>query len=361
MIGSTLGFYIGKRFAKTVAGVFVTVFCLVYIIDLVELLRRTGETTHATTGFIAFLSLIRIPAITEQILPFAVLIGAMMAFLDLTRKLELVVIRASGVSVWQFLLPPLLVALGIGIFATCVYNPLAAVLKERADHIEAELFGHIPQNGPDKSLWIRQKSGDGQAIIRASSSEESGRILHNLTVFVFEPNGAFTERVEAVSAQLSKGSWTLHQARVLRVDEPPENAGDYILTTNLTADEITQSFLPPDAVPFWELPALTKRMQEAGLNSARYNLRFQALLARPLLLMAMVLVAASFSLKFFRMGGISRMVSGGIISGFVLYVVTKLVGDLGSAGLLNAVIAAWSPALIGSFSGALILLHQEDG
>ena len=46
-------------------------------------------------------------------------------------------------------------------------------------------------------------------------------------------------------------------------------------------------------------------------------------------LVAMVLIAASFSLRFFRFGGIAKMVSGGVAAGFVLYVATKLVGDLG--------------------------------
>jgi lipopolysaccharide export system permease protein len=55
------------------------------------------------------------------------------------------------------------------------------------------------------------------------------------------------------------------------------------------------------------------------------------------------------------------MVSGGVVSGFVRYVATKLVGDLGGAGLLSAPVAAWSPAIVGSMLGTLVLLHQEDG
>ncbi|MBV9704404.1 MAG: LPS export ABC transporter permease LptG, partial [Methylobacteriaceae bacterium] len=65
--------------------------------------------------------------------------------------------------------------------------------------------------------------------------------------------------------------------------------------------------------------------------------------------------------RFLRFGGIARMVSGGVISGFVLYVASKLVADLGGAGLLSAPVAAWSPAVVGSMLGTLVLLHQEDG
>jgi lipopolysaccharide export system permease protein len=45
----------------------------------------------------------------------------------------------------------------------------------------------------------------------------------------------------------------------------------------------------------------------------------------------------------------------------VLYVATKMVADLGGAGLLPAAVAAWSPAVVGSMLGSLVLLHQEDG
>jgi lipopolysaccharide export system permease protein len=55
------------------------------------------------------------------------------------------------------------------------------------------------------------------------------------------------------------------------------------------------------------------------------------------------------------------MVSGGVASGFVLYVGTKIVGDLGGAGIVSPVIAGWSPALVGCLFGVYVLLHQEDG
>ena len=60
-------------------------------------------------------------------------------------------------------------------------------------------------------------------------------------------------------------------------------------------------------------------------------------------------------------GGVARMVLGGVASGFVLYVATRLVEDLGAAGILSTTIAAWSPAVIGSLLGTLALLYQEDG
>ena len=107
MIGRTLSLYLANRFARTVIAAFAFVFALIYAVDLVELLRRSGDARRATGIAMAGLSFLRTPTVAEQALPFAVLLGSMIAFLNLSRKMELVVARAAGVSVWQFLAPAL--------------------------------------------------------------------------------------------------------------------------------------------------------------------------------------------------------------------------------------------------------------
>jgi lipopolysaccharide export system permease protein len=167
--------------------------------------------------------------------------------------------------------------------------------------------------------------------------------------------------VEAATAQLRDGYWDLTGVRLLTSEQEPQSFDSYAVATNLTPEQVRQSFSSADSVPFWELPSLIERSERAGLDATRYRPQFQSLLARPLLFMAMVLVAASVSLRFFRFGGVAKMVLGGVAAGFVLYVATKLVEDLGSAGLLSAGLAAWSPAIVGSLLGTLALLYQEDG
>ena len=360
MTGATLGLYIMGRFARVLAAVFGTVCLLIYIIDFVEMLRRASDLKDVTTAYVALVTLMRVPSISEQTLPFVILAGSMFAFVNLTRRLELVVARSVGVSVWQILSSPLLLSLALGIFCVTSFSPLAAILKQRADQMETGMFGRT-RSDVDSSLWIRQRSVDGQAIIRAEQSSDGGQVLANVTAYVYDPDGRFNERVEAARARLSPGVWTMEKARIQAMGEQPRDVATYLLATNLTAAQVTQAFVAPAAVPFWSLPDMARQMQAAGLDSIGYRLRYLSLLALPGLLAAMVLIAACFSLRFFRFGGIAQMVAGGVTSGFVLYVATKLVGDLGGAGLLSAPVAAWSPAIVGCMLGVLVLLHQEDG
>ena len=185
--------------------------------------------------------------------------------------------------------------------------------------------------------------------------------LSQVAVFSFDANGGFNERVEAREAILHRGYWELTDARVVSATEEPQSYTTYLLATTLEPDQVRQSFTPPDAVGFWSMPTVIERTQKAGLDSTRYELRYQSLKARQLLLVAMILVAASVSLRFFRFGGVTRLVIGGVAAGFVLYVATQLSEELGASGIVNPMVAAWLPAVVGTMLGALALLHQEDG
>src|SRR5947209_12936348 len=175
IIGLTLGRYLSARFVKTVLAVFLTIVSLIYLVDFVEMLRRAINVPEASAGTIAALSLLRIPAVAEQILPFAVLFGAMAAFVNLTRRLDLVVARASGISVWQFMFPPLLITFFAGVLSVVLFNPISADMKLRAERIESRLFG--TGSSLDKTVWFRQRSVDGQAIIHAVQASDGGTHL----------------------------------------------------------------------------------------------------------------------------------------------------------------------------------------
>ena len=360
LLFGTLGRYLSWRFVKTIALVFFTVFGLVYTLDFVELMRRAADTEGATPGLMAQLSIYRTPAVAEQVFPFAVLFGSMATLLQLSRKLELVVARAAGISAWQFLQPGLFVAFALGLLTIAVYNPASASLKQEASKIEARVFAR-KSKGLGQELWIRQKSGDGQAVIRAEAAVENTTTITGTTAFVFDGEGRFEERIEAPSGTLRDGYWEFRDARVYTTDETPQAYGTYLLASNLDRTQVRQSFIPPESVPFWRLGETIVRSERAGLDATRYRLQYAILIARPLLFVAMVFVAASVSLRFFRFGGVAKMVLGGVAAGFVLYVVTELMRDLGGAGFVGPSVAAWFPAMLGSLLGTLALLYQEDG
>jgi lipopolysaccharide export system permease protein len=362
----TLSRYFGLRFLAAVAAVFGGVFALVTMIDYIEMLRQMSDVPNVSALLIAEITLFRAPQITERIMPFCILVGAMSCYLTLSRRLELVIARAAGISAWQFVAPALIVALLIGVFATTVYNPLSATLQERAKRLQDDLTGNRPSSGlssgPDSGgFWVRQRSAEGQAIIYAITSREQGVRLGGVTVFTYDSMDHFHERIEAASAVLETGAWRLQDARVYVASAPAIEHETMYLSTNLSPEQVRESFATPETVPFWQLPAYIDTAEQAGLVAAGYRLQYQKLLARPFTLASMVFLAGAVSLRFFRFGGVQKMVLGGVTAGFLLYVGSKVIEDMSKAELLHPVAAAWSPAFVGGLVGLLALLYQEDG
>jgi lipopolysaccharide export system permease protein len=364
MIAGTLSRYFAMRFVFSVVGSLLGVIALAAMIDYVELMRRGADWPNATAWLLAKISMYRVPQLTERLLSFSVLVSAMSCYLTLSRRHELVIARAAGVSAWQFVTPAIVAAFLLGMIATTLYNPVAAMLHERSKRLEADM-----QGGNTSALqqflsgfWVRQKSNDGGAIINATSSREQGAQLGGVSVYVFDNSGHFQQRIEAKSAILQEGYWLLEDARIyVTTGVAPEFEHTYQLPTNLTLEQVRESFATPETVPFWQLPTYIELADRAGLLAAGYRLQYQQLLARPFLLAAMVLLAASVSLRFFRFGGVQKMILSGISAGFLLFVLSKIPEDMSKSELLSPVAAAWIPVVIGSLTGFVALLYQEDG
>jgi len=364
MIAGTLQRYFAMRFLGAVAGMFAFVLVLVAVIDYVELMRRTADVQNVSALMVAQTSLFRVPQITERVLPFSMLIGAMICYLSLSRRLELVVARAAGVSVWQFIAPALVVALAFGVVATTLYNPLSAMLDEQAKRLETQIFGEKGGGSLHTSggtFWLGQRNKNGHTIVNATTSVQQGAVLGGVTVLSFDNDGRFQERVEAPRAVLEPGHWRLQDARIYMNGAAPREERAYLLETSLTPAQVRENFATPETVPFWKLPEYIELARRTGTAAAAYRLQYQKLLARPFLLASMVLLAAAASLRFFRFGGVRNMVLGGILAGFLLYVMSKVVDDMSKADLMHPIVAAWLPVLIGALAGFVALLYQEDG
>jgi lipopolysaccharide export system permease protein len=362
MIAGTLSRYFGWRFLSAVLAVFAGTLLLTAMIDFLEMMRRTGDLKDISGFFVAKITLFRVPFITERVMPFAVLVGAMFCYLNLSRRLELVVARAAGISAWQFLSPAILIAGLIGLFTTTVYNPISATLREQSTRLESELFGRDSSfRNAGSGFWLRQRSDDGQAIINARSSRQQGLQLSAVTIFRYDTNGHFRDRIEAKSATLEPGNWRLDDARFYANGVAPIERDSYRLKTTLTPVQVGESFATPETVPFWQLSSYIELAENAGLAAQGYRLQYYQLLAQPFYLIAMVLLAAAASLRFFRFGGVQKVVLGGIGAGFMLYVLAKITGDLSKAGLMAPIVAAAIPPAVGGLTGLIALLYQEDG
>ena len=365
----TLSLYIVRQFATSVLGMLLALSGLVAMFDFIELLRRSASHPEVSFGLVSQIAALRLPYVSMQIMPFAVLLGGILCFWRLTRSSELIVARASGVSAWEFLTGPTLCAALFGMIATALISPVSSVMLARAEAMENTYLrsggGPLALNGGQ--LWLRQSdrmlTPQGVAIIHANQVELHGKQLTATQVSVFRLDGAdkLLDRVEATRATLGKGNWILDNARTIKADQLPGPPQEMNLPTDLTVSRVQESFASPDTLSVWALPSFIALLDRSGFSSIRHRLHFQALLALPLLCATMCLVSAGFSMRPARRGGVAKMIGSGVAAGFVLFVVSKIAEEIGQSGALPVALAAWAPAASGLMLAVALLLHTEDG
>ena len=303
------------------------------------------------------------PSFTTFLIGFAVLVGTISALLYLNRKSELAVMRAGGMSVWQFLAPGIAVGLIVGIFAVTVYNPLAARGRAKSEQVFAKAFGNDTNllRAQGGGSWITQNGVDGESVLGAAAATNRGLTLNGVMIFAYDREGHFVERVDATQAELKDGYWKLTDAWVTRLGQQPEKFSSYLVSTYLTPDRVQDALGTVFSVSFWDLPELIEAAEKAKLSTERLKVQYESLLVRPLLCVAMVLLAATVSLRSFRSGGIQTMVTTGMIGGVGFFLLSEIARQIGIAGLAPAWAAAWLPVALVLIIATTVLLHQEDG
>lgn len=359
----TFAGYIGRQFLLWCTNAFIALVFLTGLIDTIELLRRTSSDTSVSIGVVIAMAMFKLPYLAEQVVPFAVLFGGMMAFWRLNRHHEVVVVRATGMSAWEFLLPVLLIALGIGIVQVTIYSPFASAMLQHFERLEGQ-YTHGKQSLAtisSEGLWLRQSTGTGHYVLHAASIHPQQMRLDDVLVLGLRGNDRFAYRIDADQAVLEHGDWLLTNARITGPNGPPEHRQVYRIPTDLTRANIQDSFATPETLSFWALPAFIAVLERAGFSALRHRLYFQSQIAAPLLLCAMVLFAAAFTLRPLRRGGTSVLIGAGVATGFVTHFASDVVYALGLSARIPVLLSAWSPAIIGCLLGAAILFHLEDG
>ncbi len=359
--------YFARRFVLSFLAVFGIFFAMLWSLDLIDQVRRFGG-ENARLREIVGLTFLNVPQAIYRILPLIMIIASIALFLALARSSEMVVTRAAGRSALRALWAPVAVALLIGCLAVGLFNPIVAATSKEYEARSAALTGEGRVLAlSDSGIWLRQGNAQGQSVIHARLTNLDGTVLNNVTFITFAADGTPSQRIEAARAELTDGAWAMTGAKVWPLAGTGNPEADsvthetFAIPSTLTPDQIRDSFGTPSSIPIWELPGFIQRLQAAGFTARRHQVYLQGELASPIFLVAMVLIAAGFTLRHQRGGRTGIMVLGAILLSFGVYFLRNFAQILGETGQIPAILAAWAPpvAAIGLSLG--LLLHMEDG
>lgn len=357
VVGRTLG---GVAAALAVIG------SLILLVNFVDLTRQVGVRADVGVSQLFGLTILRTPALVLVLLPFVFLFGGIAAYVGLNRRSELVAMRAAGISAWRFILPSAFTAFLVGLATVLLLNPAASAMNARYEQDRAALMENYLTDAP-KEVWLRQGDERNQIVIHAKSRDTSAGMVHlrGVSLFVYQKNAAgipeFKRRLEAREAVLMPGFWRLTDVREATAGESSVRSDSLSIRSTLDAESAMERFASPEAIAFWRLPTAIRLTEQAGFSANGYRLRFQQLLATPLLFAAMSILAAAFSLRLARLGGLAGLAGAGVALGFVFFFFNEFAGALAGAGIIPLAAAAWAPPVVALLSGLTLLCYTEDG
>ncbi len=361
-----LGFYLAAKFMLWVAITGMVFIAIAFLGDFLEMLKLATRHNQGTNAALYY-SWLRLPLMVVNFLPFIFLFGGVFCLLRLSESRELVVIRAAGISAWQYLTPLLLTALFLGIAIIAALDPLGSRGLQKFRAIEDGLNGSQAQFSVSKSgIWFRDRHDAGSMIIRAPQmleGEETG--LAAPSFMVFDENGRLAYRLQAQDARLSNGNtgaaWHLTGATKLHYGRAPENIAHVTLASRMQIETLRSNFRRPETVSLWQLPNYIEMAAAAGVDITAHSVRFHGLISKPLLLVSMVLLAACFSMPTSRMVPTFQTLGLATLSGFGLFLANAFIVKVAQTGLMHPIFASWAPPLIASSLALMILLQNEDG
>jgi lipopolysaccharide export system permease protein len=358
--------YVLTRTLGGVGAALAVITAVILLIQFVDLSRQVGVRADVGATEILGLTLLRAPSLIQILLPFVFLFGGIGAYVGLNRKSELVAMRAAGISAWRFILPFAVAAFVVGMLAVGVVNPVAAALNAQfeanRDRMMENYLGDVP-----KDVWLRQGDDVNQIVIHAKTRDTvSGTVrLRGVSLFVYQKNARgipeFKRRLEAAEARLMPGFWQLKDVQEATAGESSVRSESLSIRSALDPEAAMERFASPDAIAFWRLPAAIRLTEQAGFSGAGYRLRFHQLLATPVLFAAMAVLAAAFSLRLARLGGLAGLAGAGVALGFVIFFFNQFAGALAKGDIIPLFAAAWAPPLVALLSGVTLLSYTEDG
>ena len=353
----------------------------IVLVDVVEQLRTIGSRTQISIVTAFRLTLMKTPGLILETLPFAMLVGSIMTFSQLSRRSEIPAIRASGVSAWRFLGPAMVLAVVVGAVMVTVLDPLATRLNASFETERQRLINPRAAANPEliDGVWLSQgdiaagagagseDNPDAQAIISARKVIGRGEALQDVTFFYFRPGAKgsdgreFTHRIDAQRAELTSGFWQLTGVVENRPGTDVRRVDRLAVPTNLRNDTLLSRFASAKTIPFWDLPGFIKDGRNAGMEVDAYVLKLHTLLATPVFMLAMALIGAVVCLRLARSGGLTKLIGAGALAGFILFFLTRVAAGMASSGATPPEAAAWCPPLFALFAVLTLLAHAEDG
>ena len=354
--------YIGNEFIKVVLNMSFIFLCLGFILNLFEEINFFKD-YDVGINIPILLSGLYVPSLLYDMYPFVILVSGIWFFLKIRKTDEIVAIKISGLSNFSVIIIPSIIAIILGFFFIAAINPITSVLIKKYETIKGsyekdqEYLAAITVNG----IWIKEKKKFGKINLIRSSKLENNNLL-DLSIYEFDNNNNFLQRIEAKSADISMLSWKIKDAKIIDKDGILilKNVENLSYVSMYDIKKIKSLYSNLDTVSFWNLENEIKLLENRGYSSRDMRAKLHQSLAFPFFLLSMVMLSGVFTLGvgFKKSNWAYTFVA--LIASVLIFYFNQFSAALGTTNKLPIEISIWMPIIIIFIFGAVGLIHANQ-
>ena len=357
-------FVTSRYLIREFLGIFVPIvlaFVLLYVVvdffDRLTILLKNHAPASAALRYFLF----KIPLMVTQITPPAVLTAMLLSLGMLSRRNEIIALRASGVSLYQMAVPLLGVAALIS-FGTLAWNetvvPYCTREYQYVNNIEIR---KRTQRGilNEREIWYHGADG----FYNIDHIDARRQTLFGLTIYRTDPKFDLHTIVNVVSAQWNDGRWVTTDAvaRTIGADGTvvTERLDPHQVLMHETLNDFLEVHREPEELSYMALRQRIQDLTRKGIDAANYLVDLHLKLAVPFASFVLACVAVPLAGRVQRHPSVAAILLTGLVVGFTYWVILALTNSLGTSGVLPAVISAWASNVVFFLLGVALFLSAE--
>jgi len=348
--------YLLKEIVSNVLMVMLALIAMFSFFDLIQELDALGKGSYGLGKILLFV-LLSAPGHVYDVMPVAVLVGCMYSLGQLARYSELVVLRVSGLSIFDIAV--LLLKIGaIFTIITFLIGELVTPFSEKmAQRMRIKATDSVVAQEFRSGLWVK----DGNSFINVEEVLPDATLL-NIHIFDFDKNAKLISTRNAKAGEFKHESWKLKDVSdtsfgndSVKVSQSAEATWHSLIRPEL----LNVLLIMPEKMSAWNLYTYINHLSINKQKTTRYEVALWAKMIYPLACMVMVVLALPFGFVQQRAAGASTKIFVGIMLGVMYQILNRVFAHLGLLNDWPPLFSAIMPTIMFLMAGVGMLFYVE--
>ncbi len=340
-------YYLTKLFLKNILIIFTVFVFLSFFLNIFEEIKYF-ENKEGDLYYPILLTVLNIPSIIFEILPFIFLLGVMFFFIKIYENEEIELLRANGINNTKITLIISIVSLIVGIFLIVVYYSFSANLKSlylniKFKHSEAgDYLAVVNEDG----LWIKEKSKDDNTIFIINAKTYKINNLENLEIIELDNNYKLMNTIISKNANIVKKKWILRDVKIYSDKKKTQNIKDYTYVSSFNGEIISNLYSNLNSLNILQLVELKRNYKAIGYSATEVNLHLNKIYSIPFYLTLTTIIGALLMLKLNFIKSKFFLIVIGVLVSVIFYYINYFSILFGKNETLPAEASVWLPQIL---------------